>query len=303
MMGEERRVKAEAEALKAEEGAGKLSAEEVTKTEAEKAEDFREALKVDKKPELRRRAVLQCPSCDSWLPQLTGPFCPFCHDRVGTPLLHKPSSSKVSEEDVEKELAELDEDVEAIKTARSGPDIRYYQCPRCRAYVDALVTVEGQETLVYDDLLVCPRCGFSEEFDSVEYEDGKPFFVTKYPLLKGEYVGHLDRRLRRAVRAANGEILQMGIFTADEQFDNEPQYPRALAAIMMGTAMHLGDKLERAICALEKLAFPSQKSAFSSQKPRGKRHRGSGKGKEKARSERAPKPDGGRSNSHQGGTK
>lgn len=205
---------------------------------------------------LRRRNIYNCPSCGAFLPKLDEPICPFCMAGVADlPVFSKHISGEVTEESVEAEIASLGEP-DPIKTPASSPTERYYQCPICYTYMDALISVSGEPARLYhQELLGCPECGCQSEFDSVEQENGHPFFRFKYPLRKADYVGNIDRKVLTTIRTADGLIEQGGIFRGDPQFDkDEPRWPRSLAAVVMGSIVYLGEKLDKFSAAIMKMS-------------------------------------------------
>ena len=135
-----------------------------------------------------------------------------------------------------KELGIEEEDILSAGTTAAGPSQRYWQCPLCKRYMDALLVIDGRKRIVFPDRLKCAACG-SPDLDTVEGE----FLNTKRhgEVLKAKYVPPIEADMIDFIREGAALMDDAGLFNADVK-DDEPTWPRSLAAAIVGSAMYLG---------------------------------------------------------------
>lgn len=141
-----------------------------------------------------------------------------------------------------------------LGSSYSGPEQRWWQCPNCKLYVDALLSVQGgPERLQWEDNLACPDCGVKgEDFDTVQGnyfipnrkdEEGNLTITSKKKAVAAE---GLHKSILTSLRDAKAAVASLGLFHVDPQFDKEePRWPQDMSAIILGTGAYIGQMIHR----------------------------------------------------------
>ena len=155
-----------------------------------------------------------------------------------------------TEEEANEVLREKGVDEDAILSAgttSTGATHRYWQCPLCKKYMDALLTIDGREQIASPDRIKCAVCG-CENLDTVEGE----FFLERHgaPIPAG-YLPPSDPGMLQFVREGSAMVDDAGFFGEDAK-DQEPNWPRHMTAAMIGCITRLNGTLDRIAVRLER---------------------------------------------------
>lgn len=131
-------------------------------------------------------------------------------------------------------------------TAGASEAQRWWQCPLCKTYVDALFVEKGIPRIKAIGRLKCPACG-CRNLDTVEGE----FFDPRLPKEKGEQVQPMDSELARSMQEAGAVQDEVGLYPTDSGVDNEPIWPRMLTQVIIGASLYLGQKMDELISAVD----------------------------------------------------
>lgn len=101
---------------------------------------------------------------------------------------------------------------------------RWWGCPICKIYIDALV--DGK--LVDADRVKCPVCGCLE----LDADDGDHFLPGHEIVLADATRDKIDPTVMLAVKEARAMLTEGGLFSADDN-DEEPKWPKDLAAVIL----------------------------------------------------------------------
>jgi hypothetical protein len=123
---------------------------------------------------------------------------------------------------------------------------RWWQCPRCKAYIDVMTKHKGDKedgpdffTFTELDLVECPHCHcYGGQFDSVEPPDN-PFFDERLPKYKAEVLKNDYAWAAKWIRISSSMINECGLFpsTGLKQENQEPHWPRDLAAVILAASI------------------------------------------------------------------
>ncbi|HEC61341.1 MAG TPA: hypothetical protein ENI27_03705 [bacterium] len=122
---------------------------------------------------------------------------------------------------------------------------RWWQCIQCKAYIDVRIArkgdmADGPEFFVFADLdsVECPHCHcFGGRFDSVEPPDN-PHFDERLPKYEAKPFKNIYEWATKWLRVSKSMISQCGFFPPDPpQKENEPQWPRDLAAVILASTI------------------------------------------------------------------
>ena len=172
-----------------------------------------------------------------------------------------------------------------------GPEQRWWQCPFCKTYVDALISDASDVLRLYfEEALTCPVCNSSGvHFETVENnyflpnrDDGS---IVQLP---GLVRLGLHRTVVQAVEGAQKTIGELGLFSADPQFDkDEPRWPKDLAVVILGVGAYLGEMLHTLVGATLKTRDALVGRTFHGPKPLTGHHSRSTQGHPPAQGEAA----------------
>jgi len=252
----------------------------------------------------------KCPHCQSLLPELPTILdhegkltyeCIFCHkgieslyEAMKAGSLESAMKPKLSEEEtvvremillgvkdstfteawIKQNVEQGPVDLEKVmpSVGGPGPDESFHQCPICSSYISSIAKVnDSLSTVMFQDMVSCPRCNWEGEFKSVEWENGAAFFTFDHLLLKGRMIAKMDAALVKSVRAAKAQVAHMGLFGAADEFDEEPKWPSGVAAAIVGTAGYIGQKMDDLVRSIRAQTQPYQGPRSGGKGPGGKK--------------------------------
>lgn len=143
------------------------------------------------------------------------------HQEVVDLLIDYGADAEVLHKDHEEETPKI-----SSGTTWNSDGHRWFGCPICHVYVDALV--DGK--LIDADRISCPLCGCLElNVDSGGPGGFKPgVAIVPAKITRGE----LDPNIIKVVKEARAMLTEAGMFSADDN-DEEPKWPKDLAAVVL----------------------------------------------------------------------
>jgi len=144
-----------------------------------------------------------------------------------------------------------------------GGDERFWECPRCRLTLDALLDPgdTGSPYIVGPGRIACPKCG-SRNLDLETISEGDDAYATRMAagrIQKARYVPPIEPELVVLLAEADGTLEASGIFGMEIDEDKEPVWPRSMCKAIIGCTAFLGRRLRE----LAQMQGPLSSSATS----------------------------------------
>lgn len=141
-----------------------------------------------------------------------------CNSDIENTLIHHGAS---------REHAAVKPTVISAGASASQDGHRYWGCPICGTYIDALM--EGR--IIDEDRLACPKCGSLD----LNVEDGGHFDPDKDIRAPEVLDGKVPEGIDVMVKECRAILSEAGLFPADDKGD-EPRWPKDLAACVLAAA-------------------------------------------------------------------